>query len=71
MKFIEMSYLQLKEKLKTFTLETATPEEIAELKELANRQKENKVPFPTIMLSPEGVFTTLNTGIEIKELDKL
>lgn len=71
MKFIEMSYLQLKEKLKTFTLETATPEEIAELKELANRQKENKVPFPTIMLSPEGVFTTMNTGIEIADLDKL
>ena len=70
MKFIEMSYLELKEKLETFTLETATPEEIAELKELARKQKENKVPFPTIMLSPEGVFSTMNTHISIAELDK-
>ena len=71
MKFIEMGYLQLKEKLETFTLETATPEEIAELKELAKKQKENNVPFPTIMLAPEGVFSTMNTNIKIADLEKL
>ena len=72
MKLQEMTKDQLKEKLMTFTLETATPEEIAELKEIGTfNVPGTNFSLPTIMITPIDSKTPINTGVSIEMLQNL